>query len=296
MGASNKHCTLSPEYGKSPSLFFVNLVSNYAAHSQRNEYRCWTARSVGRILTVAEPLILQVWWIAALVIAIVIFAAMVQAGLGMGFGLTAAPLLALIDPALVPGPTLYLGMFSSLLGVYREPKGVVWREIGIGAFGRMFGVLLGGVLLYNLTDMKTFSLVFGVMVGLAVTLSAFGWQLPFTNANLVAMSTVSGVMGIITSVGAPPMALLYSQRPAKEARPTLAAFFAVGCGVSIIGLHLAGWGGWRDFWLALLMLPGVIVGTIVARLFLGRFDQRFKPILLCVSGMAAFLLIVRGLT
>ena len=179
--------------------------------------------------------------------------------------------------------------------MYREPKGVVWRGIGIGAFGRLFGVLLGAVLLYNLTDMKTFSLVFGLMVGLAVTLSAFGWQLPFTSPNLVAMSTISGIMGIITSVGAPPMALLYSRRPAKEARPTLAAFFAVGCGVSIVGLHLAGWGQLRDLWLALLMLPGVIVGTIIARRYLGKFDQRFKPILLCVSGFAACLLIVRGL-
>jgi len=246
-------------------------------------------------LTNLEPLIFSSLWVACIVGAIIIFGSIVQTGLGMGFGLTVAPLLALIDPALVPATTLYLGMFTAMLGVIREPDQVVWSEVKIGAFGRLAGGLVGAVVLFFLTDLKTFSLVFGLVVGAAVMLTALGWNMKFTNFNLFAMSWVSGTMGIITSVGAPPMALLYSQRPAASARPTMAAFFAVGCGLSILGLLVMGWSGWRDFFIALMMIPGILFGTFIARRFQGSFDARYKPILLSVAGIASVLLIARGL-
>ena len=234
-------------------------------------------------------------WFALLVLVIVGCGTIVQAGLGMGFGLTVAPLLALLDPTLVPGPTLYLGMLTATLGVIREPQGVNVRELGVGVIGRMIGVVIGAAILANLTDLKTFMLVFGIMVALAVILSASGWTLPFNNRNLIAMTTLSGLMGIITSVGAPPLALLYSQRSSQVARPTLAAFFMVGCFISLCGLWLAGWSGYDDLLLALFMLPGVVVGTLIARRLKSSMDKRYAPLLLVLAGSAAALLIVRGL-
>ena len=247
-------------------------------------------------MTQLEPLIFSQVWVAVAVGMIVICGAIVQAGLGMGFGLTVAPTLALLDPALVPGTTLYLGLFTAVLGVVREPRAVVWKEIKVGALGRFIGVCIGALILMQLTDLKTFSLVFGIVVGVAVLMTAIGWHLAFNTGNLLSMSAISGIMGIITSVGAPPMALIYSQRPAQEARPTLAAFFAVGCALSILGLIIMGWSSWRDLWLAGLMVPGVLLGTAIARRFQDRFDKRYKPALLGVAGTACLLLIARGLS
>ena len=50
----------------------------------------------------------------AAIFAIVVAASIVQAGLGMGFGLASAPLLALIDPRLVPGPVLIIAVVTSI--------------------------------------------------------------------------------------------------------------------------------------------------------------------------------------
>ena len=247
-------------------------------------------------MTAADPLIFTSIPIAVIVLCILLAGSIVQAGLGMGFGLLTAPLFALIDPALVPGPTLYLGMFTSLLGVFREPHSIAWSEVKIGALGRLVGVAIGAAALYSVADQKTFSLVFGIVIGTAVLISALGWNMAFTTRNLMSMSVISGAMGVITSVGAPPMALLYAQRPAATARPTMAAFFAVGCFLSIIGLNLAGWGGLKDLWIALFMVPGVLVGTWLARRMQGRFDKRFQPILIGIAGLASVLLIIRGLT
>jgi uncharacterized membrane protein YfcA len=132
------------------------------------------------------------------------------------------------------------------------------------------------------------------MVGLAVAMSVFGRRIAFTRPNLVGMSALSGLMATITSVGAPPLALIYQDRPAGEARPTLAAFFALGCLFALAGLTATGHAGLRDVALAALMLPPMLAGLWVARRLRGRFDRRYRPALLAVAGVAAVLLIVRG--
>ena len=237
----------------------------------------------------ASPLLLGA------ILAIVFGAAIVQAGLGMGFGLTAAPLLALLDPELVPAPTLFLGFATATWGALSERNAIRWDEVGVAALGRFTGVVAATFVLAALTDRGTFMLLFGIMIAIAVGLSLAGWRMGFTRFGLAAMGTLSGVMGTITSVGTPPLAIVYQDRPSAEARPTLAAFFAIGCAVSLAGLYIAGWAGPREFGLALVMAPAMIAGTASARLLRGRFDRRYRPAMLLASAAAALILIVRGL-
>jgi uncharacterized protein len=139
-------------------------------------------------------------------------------------------------------------------------------------------------------------LVFGTLIAIAVALSVSGWRIAFSRISVAAMSGVSGMMGTITSVGAPPMALIYQDRSARTARPTLATFFAFGCALSLVGLYATGWAGPHDLALAITMLPAMFAGIVAARFLRGRFDARYRPALLAISGMAAIVLIARGLT
>lgn len=134
------------------------------------------------------------------------------------------------------------------------------------------------------------------MVAFAVLLSISGWRLPFTGSSLTAMALLSGIMGTITSVGAPPLAIIYQDRSPQAARPTLAAFFAAGCAISLAGLYISGWAGMRDLILATIMIPGMIAGLVASQFLKGRFDSRFRPALLSLSSIAACVLIIRGLT
>ncbi|WP_454854703.1 sulfite exporter TauE/SafE family protein [Rhizobium binxianense] len=229
------------------------------------------------------------------VFAIVVAGAFVQAGLGMGFGLTTVPLLALIDPELVPAPTLFLGMLTAIWGALREREHIRWEEVREGVIGRFAGVLIGSALLIGISNRDSFTLLFGLMVGFAVLLSFAGWRLPFNRLTLFLMAAISGLMGTITSVGAPPLALIYQGRPAIEARPTLTAFFAAGCALSLAGLYFSGWAGLRELLLAIAMLPPMLVGTFIARRFAGRFDKRYRLAMLAVSGFAAVILILRAI-
>jgi uncharacterized membrane protein YfcA len=242
-----------------------------------------------------EPQVFQSVWIALAVLVIVFAGSVVQAGLGMGFGLTAAPVLALIDPVLVPVSALYVGTATSMAGAIKEHPNIVWREVGIGLTGRFIGLLLGLYLLIWMTSPSTFYLVFGSIILVAVMLSVAGWRLALTKRNLLAMGFFSGFSGIITSVGAPPLALIYQHQPAVRTRATLASFFAIGGMVSLIVLHLSGLANFDHLLLALFMAPAALLGTWVARRMLSRFDSRYRVFLLAVAAVASVLLIARGL-
>ena len=206
----------------------------------------------------AAPIVINSLFWAAVVVIVVFAGAVVQAGLGMGFGLSVAPLLALIDPIMVPTAALFLGAATSIAGAWAEREHIVWREVGIGFSGRFIGILVGGWVLLSLTDVKLFSLVFGCTILCAVLLTKIGWQLALSSFSLVTMGLVSGFMGIITSVGAPPLALIYQNRPAIPSRPTLATFFALGGAFSLIFIFASGRGGWVDVQMALFMAPAAI--------------------------------------
>ena len=226
---------------------------------------------------------------------IVFAGSVVQAGLGMGFGLTVAPILALLDPVLVPVSALYLGTATSIAGAFSERAHIVWKEVAICLSGRVSGTFVGLFVLLSLTSLATFSFVFGVVILFAVLLSVAGWRLALNMPNLLAVGVVSGFIGIITSVGAPPLALIYQHRPAAQSRATLATFFALGCLVSLVVLYVAGIGNLTHLWAALAMALPAIVGTWAGRRMRGGFDQRYRVFLLGIAALASLMLIYRGL-
>lgn len=235
------------------------------------------------------------FWVMASMAIIIVIGCIIQSGLGMGFGLMVAPLLALVDPALVPAPTLFLGLCTALWGAFVDRSLIRWNEVALAGIGRFVGAIAGLTLLFVLAGAARFSLLFGIMVLTAVILSVSGRTLPFNRLSLGAMGAVSGLMGTITSVGAPPLALVYHGRDPAASRATLAAFFAVGCAVSLAGLFLTGIAGMRDLYLALAMAPPMLFGLWFAHRFKPGFARWYRPWLLCVAAVAGLLLIVRGL-
>lgn len=222
-------------------------------------------------------------------------AAVVQAALGMSYGMVAAPLLALIDPVFVPVPTIMIGMLTSSAGAWSERESIIWPEVRAATVGRLCGILLACVVIFAAIDESQFILVFGLLTASAVAISASGWRLRLTEKSLFSMGGLSGLMGTITGVGAPPLALVYSARAAHTARPTLAAIFALGCGFSVMGLAAIGWVGTLQLLICAAMLPGMLFGTVVGRRFKGLAAERYRPVLLWIAGVSSLFLIAEGL-
>ncbi len=236
------------------------------------------------------------WPVLLIIWGLVVIGSMVQATMGMGFGIAVGPLLALLDTSFVPGPTLVLGMLTAFLAVLPERHNIRWNEVGIAALGRVSGVIIAIAFLSLIPDRKTFLLAFGIMILLALAFSLSGWRMAFNKISLTAMGIVSGLMGTITSVGAPPLAIIYQNHPPAQARPTLSAFFAIGCLISIIGLTIADWFHMADLFRTIILLPGVLVGTWLGRRIIAHVDHRYRYALWAVSGIAAVQLILHGLS
>jgi uncharacterized membrane protein YfcA len=234
-------------------------------------------------------------WQYGLAYAVIVSATIVQYRVGVGFGLLAAPLLALFAPALVPVPIIILTLFTAGTAMLSVHGGIDWREVSWSVSGRFLGSLAGAAVLVRLTDEKHFMLVFGVLIALAVAMSLAGLRFRFSNRLLLVMGTISGLTATITSVGGPPMAIAYQDQAAEHARPNMSAFFAIGCVVILAVLQANGLILAADVVHAAVLAPSLILGVLLAPFFKGLIDRNFRKILLAISGVSAILLIARGL-
>ena len=99
-----------------------------------------------------------------------------QTVVGIGYGLLAAPLLYLINPAYVPGPVLLVGFGLALMMVIREPNALRWRRVMPAIIARIPGAWCGAALLVALPQ-YALSLFFGFSVLTAVLLSLWRFNI-----------------------------------------------------------------------------------------------------------------------
>ncbi|NBB83683.1 MAG: TSUP family transporter [Alphaproteobacteria bacterium] len=235
------------------------------------------------------------WSVYAVAFGVIILAAIAQSTIGVGFGIVAAPILAVLDPSLVPGPLLVLAMTTSLMVAIRDRRDMRLGNLGFALAGRIVFSILGA-LTASLLSPRAFLLVFATLVLIAVALSLSGWRAPPNRRNLFLAGCASGYMGTITSVGTPPMALVYQYSPGPEVRANMSAFLVAGALVSILSLAAFGEFTWTELALSVKLLPALVVGFWLSRP-ITRFTDRgwMRPAMLVLCVAASALLFARGL-
>lgn len=231
----------------------------------------------------------------ALCLLIVLCAAIIQMSVGMGFGMLASPLIALVKPEIVPGCIVLIGLTVAFSGAWRERRNISINELKMGIGGRIVGSLCALLLLLQIDDLDMFLFVFGLIMLIAVAMTASGLRIPFNNRNLFGLSIVSGLMGSITAVGAPPMAIIYHNRPPHVIRPTLNAFFASGCILALISLTISGWFGLKDIIATLFLFPSMLLGIYLSKYFINLPAAFTSRALLALSAAASALLVFKSM-
>ncbi len=237
---------------------------------------------------------LDAWTVAALVIAVFVGAA-VQSTVGLGVGLVAAPVTALLAPDLVPGLLLWLSAAMPVVTLVREHDAIDWPGLWWALPARLPGTAVGVLLVATFTE-RAIGLSVGVMVLVAVALTIHTLEIPVTRTSLTTAGFVSGVTGTATSIGGPPLALVYQHRDPRQVRCTLAVYFLAGATLSLIGLGLAGSLELRELVLAVLLLPALVAGFLFSKVLRRRVDPghlRWGILAVCATGAVA--LVVRSL-
>ncbi len=226
----------------------------------------------------------------ALAMGIVVIGSATQASIGIGLGLLAAPILTLIDPGFIPG-AISMCVLPLSVGMTLREREHVDRAILRAVAGRLVGVVIGAVVLSR-AGHGAIAIVVAVSVLLAVIGSASGLRFAPTRRNLLIAGTASGFSGTVAAIGGPPMALTYQNADPRTLRSSLATFNTIGSAFTIPSLVIAGVLGARELRLALLLVPGVLVGLWLGRVGIARLRAdrvRAFVLLACASSAIALL-------
>lgn len=233
---------------------------------------------------------------AVLVIALaVLVGALVQSVVGLGVGLLSAPVIALVEPQLLPGLPLWFGLAVSVLVMVSERSHADWRAVAWALPPRLPGTVVGVGLVVVFTP-EQLGIALAVVVLAAVGLSLHTVEVPQTRTALLTAGFVSGVTGSATSIGGPPLALVFQHRPPAVARATMGIFFVFGSSISLGGLAVAGSLPRATLVVAVLVLPALAAGFWLGARVRHRLPrERFRHAVLVVCAAAALALIARSL-
>jgi uncharacterized membrane protein YfcA len=221
--------------------------------------------------------------------------AVVQGGVGFGLGLVASPLITMLDPTLVPGAVHVVNATLPLFTLAAEWRRVDWRGLGFAVLGRLPGSVVGGfVVVYVSTS--TLGVLVGMMVVVAVTLTARAVAVPRTGGTLTVAGFVSGITGTATGIGGPPLALVYQTAKGPQIRATLAMFFFLSALQSLVVLSLLGKLDVRTLGSGGALIPFLVAGFLVSGPLRRYMDGgRVRAGVLIVAGLSACVLVGQSL-
>ncbi|GAB93806.1 hypothetical protein GORHZ_245_00440 [Gordonia rhizosphera NBRC 16068] len=227
---------------------------------------------------------------AAIAVAVCLASCM-QASIGFGMGMLAAPVVALLEPELLPGTLIMSATVVTLMVVIRERESLDLRGTGWALVGRVPGTIAGALLLVWLPQRGLALLLATVVLG-GVLFASLGWQPAPVRRNLATAGAASGLLGTATSIGGPPMAVVFSGAESAKVRGNLSAFFLVGSLMSIVALAATGKVHAGTAVVFVALVPAVILGYVVSR-HVNRFldRDRLRTVSIAVSTLGAVLLI-----
>lgn len=235
------------------------------------------------------PLSIENYFLSLFIIAL---GSILQGVIGFGLGIIAVPLLILIEPAFVPGPLLLAALFLNILVSFREKKSVDYPSLRWIIPGRVFGTIIGAAVLKYFPQ-NIISILFGVLVLIAVGLSSSGIHLSFNPRNLLGVGTLSGFMATTTSIGGPPLALLYQRESGNRIRGTLAAVFIIGTILAVISLAIINRFGMKELILAVSSFPAILIGFLLSSKAVPILDKGYvRPVIFIFSAAAAIYVIL----
>jgi uncharacterized membrane protein YfcA len=221
--------------------------------------------------------------------------AFIQGSVGFGLAMISVPVLLLINPEFIPGPLLCATLTLTSLTIYRDRSGIDNADLPWALAGRIIGTPLGLFALASVSR-DNLDLMFGSLILFSVLLSASGLRLLPTPKSLIGAGTLSGFMGTTSSIGGPPMALLYQSTEGIRLRGTLAVFFTIGVVISLVALAAVGRFGLRELSLGLLLQPGILAGFFLSSRMAANLDHGYtRQAVLSVAGVLGTVVIIRQL-
>lgn len=220
--------------------------------------------------------------------------AIVQSGVGLGLGLVAAPVVTMFYPSLMPGAMLVAATVLPLFTLPREFRDADWHGLRWAFTGRVAGTPIG-VFVVAVLPTRVLGAAVGGMVLAAIGGTLWSGRVPRNAGTLTGAGLLAGAASTATSIGGPPLAVLYQREEGALIRSTLGIFFTVGALISLLTLGAVGQLPQRQLVAGLALTPFVFAGFAVSGPLRRYLDQgRMRAGVLVITGLSAVVLIVRS--
>jgi uncharacterized protein len=235
-------------------------------------------------------------WAGFAVVALaVLLASCLQASIGFGMGMLAAPVVAIVDPSLIPGTLIMLATLVTLLVSVREREAIDLSGAKWALVGRVPGTIAGALLLAALPE-RGLAVMLAAVVLLGVVLTSAGWVPAARPRNVVLAGATSGLLGTATSIGGPPMALVWQRNSGARLRGTMSSFFLVGSLMSLAALWFTGAVTGHTLTTFAVFIPAAALGYVLSRYVNRLLDPvRLRRLAIGVSALGAVVLIAQQL-
>ena len=232
---------------------------------------------------------ISIWLITALSLLV---GCWIQTALGFGMAVFAAPIMVMIEPSWVPAVITFTALLLSILNTWNQKQSLQVKHLLLPIVTRIPGTLIGAWLLLQLS-VFWLQVCVSICVLLAVLVSYFGKQFPYTSKRLAFASFVSGITGTTTSIGGPPMALVMQHGEPKTVRANLSFFFVYSCSVSILAYAYLGLLTSEILFMSLSLIPVCLFGFVLGKKTQAYVDAgRFRPLLLILCSCAGIIALI----
>jgi hypothetical protein len=181
----------------------------------------------------------------------------------------------------------------ALMTAYRERMAIEVALLRSSLIGLAVGTIVGAFLL-NLISGPHLDKTFGALVLLAVLLSVSGFKFDATRRSLMLAGAAAGVMGAMVGIHGPPISLIFQNAEPRVARAMLGAFFSVAYLGAVAALAGLGLFGIPHLVRTAILLPGVVIGLVVAPHLAPHIDgRRLRLVILAIAASSGVTLVVR---
>ena len=228
-----------------------------------------------------------------IVLFLIIIGAITQSAIGIGFGIPAG-ILVMLEPSMVPSCIILMGSFLALSNAMLSYKDIIKVDLIYSYTGRVIGSILAMPLIFLTLGTDYYLIVFGVLLLIATYLSAKKWNIVATKKNITIAGTASGLMGTLTGIGGPPMAIVYQNSSATKVVATLNMFFGIGALFSVLLFIYFDLINLPEVMKSIYLAPGLVIGTYIGRRRIVRefVNRNLKNLIITVCFISAFVIIL----
>ena len=224
----------------------------------------------------------------------VLVGAVVQASVGFGIVVVAAPFVIWLAPELMPGSMLVCGFVMPLLQLRGTWRDVDWVSLRAALAGRLLLTPVG-VWVVAVSSTRLIAFLVGLLVLAVALATAYAPAFEPRPRNLFVAGMLTGVSGTAAAVGGPFVAMTLQHDEPARIRATLAGFFTVGSAASLAALGYAGELPPEQLWWGAVFVPFLVVGYVLAGPVVRRLDEgRLRTAMLWFCVVAAVSIMLRA--